>query len=599
MPYSLQGNCVYKGKKRLKCYDNHKDALAYFRALKLNVENSEAIQEFSMYISKSSLYKGEMRWQAVNSDTEWDLYGERMSLELYRSMIGKINSKTPPPEQFADAITSDYWKGGMPYLSIAHYSDGNGKAVPGDVRELFIDGNQLKAKGALHESSLGRAVWKSLKQDEINYKNGTDENRIRISIAFLDLAHKHGENGKVFVRDSISSSCEECKRGVGEKIYLDGYLVHLALTRVPVNPRTVMEVEDIMAKKSKPTTKKEDAVSILGDTNLADAVEEATLTAKSEALDEAMVEMSEADEEAQEEELVREESDTVAVEEESQAEEAPVEERSPMEDEYDAVGQKSADVMWQPYGGATSMAEAKKFTEAQKESWRVSDLYYTFTDVARNIMDAPDIADKAMALSSLVDEFKSSLVSKSLYEEFTKIKNGEMEENYMAVRKSELLEVIKSMQVPAPQAEETPVQEQKVEKSALEASVEKLYNSVRDVVGKSGSLDAKLQEVQPVLDELGTQIMDEVRKSVGEAPVVVPDANTEVLEAIGSLKSQLAEFATELATLKSANAQPSQTRVPAPRSIAPVMKSNAETTATQENPNSVRNIIRRQLQLDQ
>ena len=115
-----------------------------------------------MLISKASLYNGEMRWSAVNSDTDWDLYGERMTLELYKSMISKIKSNVPPPEPFAELVTSDYWKGGMPYLSIAHYSDGNGKAVPGDVKELFIDGNQLKAKGTLHESPLGKAVWKSL-----------------------------------------------------------------------------------------------------------------------------------------------------------------------------------------------------------------------------------------------------------------------------------------------------------------------------------------------------------------------------------------------------------------------------------------------------
>ena len=33
------------------------------------------ISEFSMFISKSSLHNGEMRWSAINSDTDWDLYG--------------------------------------------------------------------------------------------------------------------------------------------------------------------------------------------------------------------------------------------------------------------------------------------------------------------------------------------------------------------------------------------------------------------------------------------------------------------------------------------------------------------------------------------
>ncbi len=248
---------------------------------------NQIIHEFPMLISKASLYNGEMRWSAVNSDTDWDLYGERMTLELYKGMIAKIKSNVPPPEPFADLVTSDYWKGGMPYLSIAHYSDGNGNAVPGEVRELFIDGNQLKAKGILYDTKLGLAVWKSLKQDEINYKNDLDTERIRISIAFLDLAHKHGEDGAIFRRKSFTDVCPECQRGVGEKIYLDGYLVHLALTRVPVNPRTIIQ-EDVMTKRAKPTTKFEDAASVLGDESLATDVAKSGLEMKSEVL----VEMS-------------------------------------------------------------------------------------------------------------------------------------------------------------------------------------------------------------------------------------------------------------------------------------------------------------------
>lgn len=234
-----------------------------------------------------------MYWSAVGSDVDWDLYGEKMSLELYKSMISKINNKIPPPEFYRDEVTSDYWQGGMPYLSIAHFSDGNGKAVPGEVHKLYVDGKKLKAKGLLFENPLGTAVWKSLKKDELNYKNLIDEDRIRISIAFIDLAHKHGESGEIFHRKSKTDVCVECRSGKGEKIYLDGYLVHLALTRVPVNPRTLMEIDNPMAKKSKPETRKEDAESILGDPNLVSEVVEATLETKSDVL----VEMSEADEE--------------------------------------------------------------------------------------------------------------------------------------------------------------------------------------------------------------------------------------------------------------------------------------------------------------
>ena len=78
MPWMIEGKCVYKevdGKKGelVKCYNTVDEAKAHLRALYANVTNS--IQEFSMFITKSSLNGEEMRWAAVNSDTSKDLYG--------------------------------------------------------------------------------------------------------------------------------------------------------------------------------------------------------------------------------------------------------------------------------------------------------------------------------------------------------------------------------------------------------------------------------------------------------------------------------------------------------------------------------------------
>jgi hypothetical protein len=238
------------------------------------------VDTFSLYITKSTFSDGLMKWSAVNSDTESDLYGEKMTLGLYQKMLGYIATQTPPPDDFISMVCSEFWCGGMPYLSISHYPDLNGKAVPGQPLELFIDGNQLKAKGILFDNKLGQAVWKSLKKDE---NLGKDEQKIRISIAFLDLAHKHGESGKVFTRNSLTDVCPFCVKGVGNKIYLDGYLVHLALTRVPVNPRTIMEAEDIMAKKSI-QTRKEDALSIVEDAELVEEIDKTALETKSDVL---------------------------------------------------------------------------------------------------------------------------------------------------------------------------------------------------------------------------------------------------------------------------------------------------------------------------
>lgn len=543
------------------------------------------LQEFSLFISKSSFSDGVMKWSAINSDTDWDLYGERMSLELYRSMISKIRANEPPPEPFKEYVTSDYWQGGMPYLSIAHYPDGNGKAVPGDVRELFIDGKQLKAKGTLFNSPLGQAVWKSLKEDELNYKNLVDKDRIRISIAFLDLAHKHGEDGEIFERKSISDVCPECKSGKGQKIYLDGYLVHLALTRVPVNPRTLMEAEDVMARKSKIETREDDAVSIVGDEKLVEEIKSAVGLEERSIL----VEMSEATAE-----------DVPSTDAISAPE--PVEIKSAME---------SAQA-WKPFGGATSMKEAKQYTEAQQESWRISDLYYTFTDVARNIMDSEEITDKAETLASLVDEFKQGLVAKSLYEELQQIHEGKLEEVYMTVKKSEIEEVVSSLvskalpKVEAPVAvvepvvDNTPVAVEvsapQIQKSTLEQSLDNLYNTVRSVILQPGTAEDKLRAIQPALEVVGSEITIEVKSATNTEPVAIaqPDPNSALLEAIQNLSLTVESMKTEFATIKAQSTPVNTTeRVPVPRSIS-VQRSATETPAQPAvNPNSVANIVRR------
>lgn len=509
MPYSIRGNCVYKGEEKLKCYDNREDALKYFRALQANVKDS--VHEISMFISKSSISEGEMRWVAVNSDTDWDLYGERMSLELYKSMISKIKTNAPPPEAFAEFVVSDYWKGGMPYLSIAHYADGNGKAVPGEVRELFVDGTQLKAKGILFDSPLGKAVWKSLKEDEINYKNAIDTDRIRISIAFLDLAHKHGEHGQVFKRSSLLDMCPGCQRGVGEKIYLAGYLVHLALTRVPVNPRTIMLAEEeAMAKRAKPGTKKEDALSVIGDEVLAEEVVKSNLETKSQ-IDDIMVEMSDTQDEAL----------------------APVEEP----------------------------AAEPEVVEAKSETDEV-------ITVSRS--------ELSQLVKSMIEESANSYNKKDEEDDEA---DGKKKDRAMDEKSDTVSEI-------AP-----------VAKSALELSVDKLYNVVNSVLTRPGTAEDKLQEVQPSLEAVGQEIIAVVRSSVGETPVAQAPANAAVLEAIQELSKRFQAVETDVATLKEkslsvqALSRVEENRVPAPRSITPTTVKSAVTTPA--NPNSVANIVRR------
>ena len=280
MPYTLDGNCVKKKDtgETVKCHESREEALAHLRALDANVNDS--IVNMSLRITKASYNKSEdnpRRWTAIDSDVDADLYQEKMSLELYQDFARRIKNNEPVPEAFKSVICEDSWCGGMPYLSIAHYKAGSGgNNVPGAVEEVFIDGNRLKSKGTLSDTPLGRAVFDSLVEDLYKKKSG-DANHlpVRISIGFLDLEHKHqagaGNPEFTFERKNPGEICPLCAQGVGGKIYTKGQLVHLAMTRVPVNPRTEMNVERSMEIE----TKKQDAESIVG--SLANDLEEKSI----------------------------------------------------------------------------------------------------------------------------------------------------------------------------------------------------------------------------------------------------------------------------------------------------------------------------------
>ena len=282
MPYKLDGNCVVKESGESipgGCHKTHDEAVSHLRALEANVKDS-ALVEFSMRISKASYRTNDahpMRWTAIDSDVDWDLYGEKMSPELYRDFVQRIESKSEVPDAFKEYICEDDWCGGTPYLSIAHYKSGSGmKNVPGLVESVYVDGTRLKSKGTLYENELGMAVWESLRQDQYIKKSDPNHNPVRISIGFLDLEHKHvGSAGPefTFTRSHAGEICPLCAQGVGGKIYMRGQLVHLALTRVPVNPRTEMLAERSMEIN----TRKDDARSIIGEH--ADSLEEKSIPA--------------------------------------------------------------------------------------------------------------------------------------------------------------------------------------------------------------------------------------------------------------------------------------------------------------------------------
>lgn len=222
------------------------------------------LEEFSLTIKNLFVDQKtqEKRWKADTSDTVVDSRGDNMTTELFKSFLSHINNKDLAPEEYR----SEFWQGGMPYLSVSHYSDFNGKGVPGPVENVYIDGRFFKAKGKFNDDKLGNAAWKALLAD----KESDRPDKIRISIGFLDFGHIHKSNNYAFKRNSLDDVCPECIREHlnGEnsgRSFTDGMLVHLAMTRVPVNKRTSIAPDDEMEVKSDMTTQLEDAKSIIGD----------------------------------------------------------------------------------------------------------------------------------------------------------------------------------------------------------------------------------------------------------------------------------------------------------------------------------------------
>lgn len=287
MPYMIVDDgknfCVHKQNsdksagEKLKCYTDKKEATKYLQALYANVKESTVpVVEMSMAITKASFdtKSQTMRFRMVASDTSKDVFGERMSLELFNDFTRRIETGAEVPAPFKSILAEKSgWTGGMPYVSIAHYKSGiEGKNIPADTEKVYVDGECLKSTATCRNTPLGKAVFSALKAD-LEGKSKF-EDKVRVSIGFLDLAHSHGD--KIFTRDTLDKECVMCKNGVGDKVYLKGQLVHFALTRAPANLNTSAEVD-----MSKITTKREDAESIVGE-SLAEEIEINKSTADAE-----------------------------------------------------------------------------------------------------------------------------------------------------------------------------------------------------------------------------------------------------------------------------------------------------------------------------
>jgi hypothetical protein len=174
-----------------------------------------------MYITKSSISQdGKMTFCMSASQPLKDSFEQRTSIELYKSFIGRVNGKE--------------------YVSLAHYpelEDNSGSL--GEINNLYIDGQILKAKGFFYDNPMGIASYNSIRKDI--KENVPFNKRIRCSIGFYDYAHIH-ENNKVW-KYELDDYCTECATGNRKGVtFVDGKLFHIALTRFPSLYQTWIEL---------------------------------------------------------------------------------------------------------------------------------------------------------------------------------------------------------------------------------------------------------------------------------------------------------------------------------------------------------------------
>lgn len=221
------------------------------------MENKAALHIVNLQIIKADIdADGVARWDAIVSDTGRDKYGEQTSDTLFENWITRARTGHGTP--FLPTPK-------MPFLGVAHYKSLEGFGEAGIADSLEMQEGVFQARGTFIDSTIGKALYNAVSDELAMIERGeTVDEPIRISAGWWDIQHKHGDF--IFTRKAITDRCPICdaarqdKSLKIDKVYLDGVLDHLASTRVPVNPRTNLTLEE----KSM-GTKKQDAASIVGD----------------------------------------------------------------------------------------------------------------------------------------------------------------------------------------------------------------------------------------------------------------------------------------------------------------------------------------------
>ena len=483
-------------------------------------------------ITKATLQEdGTMRWQAVASDTDPDKTGESTSLPLFQDWIersagDKRVNWLPLPRQ--------------PFLGLSHYPDLDGLGEAGPTEKMYIDGDRFKASGVFYsddEHPLGKALFGAIHQEKALIKKGqAPENPIRISAAWWDIAHSHGDF--VFERKALTDKCPMCKAGTDSKVYLKGQLDHFAATRVPINPRTSLELTERAM-----TTRKKDAESIIDDPELVDEIDQkARLLGKSESeqeLSEGMVVRG--DEDEKDTLYVYDAEVTTGVkmidtEDDDLDPDVLIDntEKSDTDDSLEARNEMGDDdlIRHRPFGGAMTLEDAQNFIEAQERVDQVHSNWSMFRAVMQTALEFSEPDQIKNNIQDLLTEFSDRVAAiKAAIEDVALLDNGALTEPVVISQKGAATMDTSST--------EQPVTEQVQVQHPAE-----VFRAEMDKILASNDLDreAKAKALQERFNTLGTAVKAELNtaapQDVGEA---VAKAFTPVLEKIDLMIAKMGQ----------------------------------------------------------
>ena len=540
----------------------------------------------TMHINRVSENKqtGKKYWFATASGIKHDAYEERMSVDLFKDFIHNIETRTKLPELFS----TNYFNGGLPYLSVAHYLDLEGVGVAGTSEKIWVDGNIFKGKGEFADTALGDAVHAAIAKDIEN--DVPQDERIRISIAFLDYGHEH-EGAGIFERKKLTDQCPMCEDGIGDKIYRQGQLIHLATTREPAYKETSMALTERAMM-----TRLDDAKSIVGE-ELAEELEDKSKAMigrsganDAESLLAVAVIKSETDDDGGEgDEIPSKQKSTPSSKPVEKREKHPKEEEDEDdEDEEDDEDLAKVQTSLLSYAGAKSIVEAEQFLEANppKEPPHHAEV---FSSVLTNIVGADE--KETQAINSVVKEYNQGLDILTL-------------DTLMDVR-NKLTGGINVMTEETKQEKSTksePATEEVVPENTthvLRSFFDGFAQQFDEAMATPLSNDERLKMLQEPLNEFAAGIYRAVNGEAAEGEATAETIQKAVADAVAPLTNQLNVV---LAQLETRTAAPAATTVPARRAITAspkllIEKGDGESPASPMAPpykkGSVKDIVRR------